>query len=96
MFKFSLSLPFSFITVSSYLRDLIIKENPNAKITIAHPGVNLNVFYPRKTEGKTKENKVMIFLRGIKYKGDEVVIQVLNRVNRVIPIKAIIVGNKKE
>jgi len=37
MFYHSLKLPFSFVTVSSYAKQIIEENNPMAKVTIAHP-----------------------------------------------------------
>jgi hypothetical protein len=36
------------MTVSSYAKKLIVENNPTAKVTIAHPGVNLSIFNPEK------------------------------------------------
>ncbi|ARM76119.1 glycosyltransferase family 4 protein [Acidianus manzaensis] len=95
-FLLSLKLPFSFVAVSNYLRQLILDNNPSAKVVVAHPGVDLNIFRPRKKHYENdKKKKVMIILRGDKYKGDEITIKTLNDINKKIPVHAIIVGRKK-
>jgi len=95
MFYFSLKLPFSFITVSSYAKQLIAENNPTAKITIAYPGVNLSIFKPGKNNSYSQKKKVMIILGGTKYKGDELALKVLQNVNKKMPIHVIFVGNKR-
>ena len=95
MFYFSLKLPFSFITVSSYAKQLIVENNPTAKITIAYPGVNLSIFKPKKNNNYSQKKKVMVILRGSKFKGDELALKVLQNVNKKIPIHVIFVGNKR-
>jgi len=95
MFYFSLKLPFSFITVSSYTKQLIAENNPTAKITIAYPGVNLSIFKPGKNNSYSQKKKVMIILGGTKYKGDELALKVLQNVNKKMPIHVIFVGNKR-
>jgi Glycosyltransferase len=95
MFYHSLKLPFSFITVSSYTKQLIVENNPSAaKVTIAHPGVDLNIFRPRRTNSRNQKGRVMVILRGSKYKGDEVALEVLKNVNKKVPIHAVFVGGK--
>ncbi|BCU68744.1 glycosyltransferase family 4 protein [Stygiolobus caldivivus] len=95
VFFLSLRLPFSFVTVSSYAKQIILENNPTAKVTLAHPGVNLNVFKPKRADGKSEgKEKVMVILRGTKFKGDEIALKVLKNVNKKIPIHAVIVGGK--
>jgi len=94
MFYHSLKLPFSFITVSSYAKQLIVENNPTAKVTIAHPGVDLNVFRPRRTNSRNQKKKVMVMLRGSRFKGDEVALEVLKNVNKKVPIHVVFVGDK--
>ena len=95
MFYFSLKLPFSFITISSYTKQLIAENNPTAKITVAYPGVNLSIFKTRKNNSYSQKKKVMIILRGSNYKGDELALKALKNVNKKIPIHVIFVGNKR-
>ena len=95
MFYQSLKLPFSFITVSSYTKRLILESNPSATITIAHPGVNLNVFRPRKESFGNKKNVIMVILRGQKQKGDNIALETLKILNRKIPIHVIFIGKKE-
>lgn len=94
MFKLSLKLPFSFVTVSSYAKQLILDNNPTARVTIAHPGVNLEVFRPRREILDDNKKRVMIILRGQKQKGDDIALEVLKTVSKKIPVHAIIVGGK--
>ncbi|MCQ4336017.1 MAG: glycosyltransferase family 4 protein [Sulfolobales archaeon] len=95
MFYHSLKLPFSFITISSYTKQLIVENNPTAKVTIAHPGVDLNIFRPRRTNSRNQKKRVMVILRGSRHKGDEVALEVLKNVNKKVPIHAVFVGGKR-
>jgi glycosyltransferase involved in cell wall biosynthesis len=94
IFKLSLKLPFSFVAVSSYVKQLILANNPTARVTIANPGVNLEIFRPKSESKESNKKKVMVILRGYEYKGDKISLEVLKIVNKKIPIHAIIVGNK--
>ena len=94
MFKLSLKLPFSFVTISSYTKQLILDNNPTARVTIANPGVNLEVFRPKRELQNDNKRRVMLILRGQKQKGDDIGLEVLKIVNKKIPIHAIIVGSK--
>jgi glycosyltransferase involved in cell wall biosynthesis len=94
MFYHSLKLPFSFITVSSYAKQLIVENNPIAKVTIAHPGVDLNIFRPRRMNSQNQKKRVMVILRGSRFKGDEVALEVLKNVNKKVPIHVVFVGGK--
>jgi len=94
MFYHSLKLPFSFITVSSYAKQLIVENNPTSKVTIAHPGVDLNIFRPRRTNTQNQKKRVMVILRGSRVKGDEVALEVLKSVNKKVPIHVVFVGGK--
>ncbi|MFP3317292.1 MAG: glycosyltransferase family 4 protein, partial [Candidatus Nanopusillus sp.] len=95
IFKLSLKLPFSFVAVSSYIKQLILDNNPTARVTIANPGVNLEIFRPKSKTKESNKKKVMVILRGSKYKGDELALKVLKNVNKKIPIHVIFVGNKR-
>jgi glycosyltransferase involved in cell wall biosynthesis len=94
IFKLSLKLPFSFVAISSYVKQLILDNNPTARITIANPGVNLEIFRPKSESKESNKKKVMVILRGYEYKGGKISLEVLKIVNKKIPIHAIIVGNK--
>ncbi|EOD42263.1 hypothetical protein Nst1_523 [Candidatus Nanobsidianus stetteri] len=94
MFKLSLKLPFSFVAVSSYVKQLILDNNSTARVTIANPGVNLEIFRPKSEPKESNKKKVMVILRGYEYKGDKISLEVLKIVNKKIPIHAIIVGSK--
>jgi len=94
MFEASLRLPFYFLTNSTYTRNLVTSYQPDAKIKVVGVGVNDQCFYPRKKkilEDMTKP-KVMVIIRGFKFKGDEVAVKVLNIVNKKLPIHAVLVG----
>ena len=95
IFKLSLKLPFSFVAVSSYIKQLILDNNPTARVTIANPGVNLEIFRPKSKTKESNKKKVMVILRGSKYKGDELALKVLKNVNKKIPIHVIFVGNRR-
>ena len=95
IFKLSLKLPFSFVAVSSYVKQLILDNNSTARVTIANPGVNLEVFRPKSEPKESSKKKVMVILRGSRYKGDELALKVLKNVNKKIPIHVIFVGNKR-
>ena len=94
MFKLSLKLPFSFVTISSYTKQLILDNNPTTRVTIANPGVNLEVFRLKRELQNDNKRRVMLILRGQKQKGDDIGLEVLKIVNKKIPIHAIIVGSK--
>ena len=96
-FQLTLRLPFHFIAISNYTRELILGENPSAKVTVVNPGVDSRIFRPRRDLldfGKGKR-KVMVMLRWGAHKGNEVAVRVLNELNKKIPIHVIIVGDKK-
>jgi len=97
LFELTLHLPFHFLAVSTYTKDLILNYNENAKISITGAGVNLNVFYPRKNKAIDSKNKhvVMIILRDMKFKGGDIAIKALNLVNKKLPIHGIIISNKR-
>jgi hypothetical protein len=94
VFISSLKLPFSFITVSSYAKQLIAENNPTAKVTIAHPGVDLNIFRPRRMNSQNQKKRVMVILRGSRFKGDEVALEVLKNVNKKVPIHVVLLETK--
>lgn len=95
MLKESLYLPLNIITGSQWLKDWV-KQNYGKDAIVSGYGINHNVFYPRP---KILDNiggvKVMGIFRGVKYKGDEDLINALNIVSEKIPnITLIMVGNK--
>jgi glycosyltransferase involved in cell wall biosynthesis len=95
MFEASLRLPFYFLTNSTYTRDLVIKCQPDAKIKVIGVGVDDKIFYPRKKKllENVKKPKVMVIIRGFRFKGDEVAVKVLNALNKKLPIHALLVGS---
>jgi len=95
LFELSLKLPFdAFLCISSYVRDLIVGVQPSARIVITGAGVDTSIFRPRKSNvmDLRDRKRIMIIVRGLKYKGDEVAIEALNIVSLRIPIHAIVVG----
>lgn len=98
LFELSLRLPFNvFLCNSSYTRELVERYNSIAKTIVTGVGVDMEVFRPRRGEaidvGKEKR-KVMVIIRGLKFKGDEVAVSALNIVSQRIPIHAILVGRR--
>ena len=95
LFEAVLRLPFHFLAISTFTRDLILEHNKSAKITVTGVGVDMNIFHPRGTR-IIDLNKpiVMAIIRGAKYKGDDVAIKALNLIGRKLPIHAVLVGNK--
>ena len=83
--------------ISNYTRELVEKVQPVAKVIVTGVGVNTVVFRPRHGEAinvSERKKKVMVIIRGLKYKGDEVAMNTLNIVSSRIPLHAIIVGNR--
>jgi len=95
VFDVTLRLPFdAFLCNSSYTKNLVLERQPNARTIITGIGVNTQVFKPcgsrlMKVKGK---GAVMIILRGLKFKGDDVSVKALNIVTQKHPIHALIVG----
>jgi len=96
-FYITLRLPFHFLTNSTYTRDVVLNQQPNAEVTTIGAGVNTEVFYPRNSQIIDISNKrvIMIMLRGLKFKGDDIAVKALNIVNRKIPIHVLIVGSAR-
>lgn len=96
LFETTLRLPFHFLADSTYLRDIIISYNKEARVTVTGLGVDLNTFYPRRSRVIDSNGKpiVMAIIRGIKYKGDDVAVRALNLVNKKQPIHVVLVGGR--
>jgi len=96
LFETTLRLPFHFLADSTYLRDIIISYNKEARVTVTGLGVDLNTFYPRRSRVIDSNGKpiVMAIIRGLKYKGDDVAVRALNLVNKKQPIHTVLVGGR--
>jgi glycosyltransferase involved in cell wall biosynthesis len=95
MFKESLYLPMNIITGSQWLKDWV-KQNYGKDAIVSGYGIDHDVFYPRP---KILDNiggvKVMGIFRGLKYKGDEDLINALSIASEKIPnITLVMIGNK--
>ena len=94
-FEAALKLPFSFLTNSTFTKDLVLSYNKNAKVTIVGVGVDLSIFHPRRgdrlvvSQGKPI---VMAIIRRLKYKGGDIALRALNLINKEQPIHAVLVG----
>jgi len=97
MFEAVLRLPFYFLANSSYTKDLILRFNRNARVTIVGAGVDLNTFYPRSTRIVDSSGKpvVMTIIREAKFKGGDIALKALNIINKKLPIHAILVGSRR-
>lgn len=92
-----LRLSFIYLANSSFTRDLVLQHNPSAKVYVSGVGVDTGVFYPRKSRivDSGMRKVVIVILRGVKFKGDDVAIKVLNELNRRISVMGLIVGNRR-
>jgi len=96
LFLRSLKLPFRFICNSNYTRHIVLHHNPFATVDVCGVGVDLNVFKPCKPLtllSGSEKRYVMTFLRGRKFKGDEIAVRTLNLLHKKMPIHALIVGS---
>ncbi len=93
-FKTTLQLPFLFLANSSYTKNIIQTYQPDANIRIVRVGVNLDVFRYKSHEIEANGRRiVMCILYPWGFKGSEIALQVINLVNKQIPIHAILVGS---
>lgn len=84
LFELTLRLPFYFLANSTYTKELVMKYQPNARVKVVGVGVDLQTFYPRKRiilNSARGRQIVMLIVRGMGYKGDDVGIKALNIVN---------------
>jgi glycosyltransferase involved in cell wall biosynthesis len=97
MFDASLRLPFHFIVNSTYTRDLVLKRQVNARITVGCVGIDHTILYPRNSAKirPTGKKVAMAIVRGGNIKGDEVMLKALNIVSKKTPIHVIVMGNEK-
>jgi glycosyltransferase involved in cell wall biosynthesis len=76
LFQLTLKLPFDyFLANSTYSKSIIESVNPAAKVLVTYVGVDTETFRPRDekiVDGKGKKT-VMVLIRGIKFKGDDVI-----------------------
>jgi len=99
LFEVTLKLPFDyFLCNSSYTENIVKKTNPTANTIVTGVGVDTSVFRPQ-YKGmiyvKDSRKKVMVIIRGQRFKGDEIAINALNLISTKVPIHAIIVGSRK-
>jgi len=94
LFQTTLRLPMYFLTNSEFTKDVVLEAQPNAKVKVVGAGVNLEVFYPRKKRIVDSRGLpvAMIIVRKEPIKQADLAIEVLNQVNKVIPVHAILVG----
>ncbi|ABW02295.1 glycosyltransferase family 4 protein [Caldivirga maquilingensis] len=98
LWDLTLRIPFNaFLAVSTYIKNLILERQYNAKILVTGAGVDINVFKPSKdklvdVKGKYK---VMTIIGSNPWKGADVAIRVLSEVSRKLPIHAILVGDRE-
>jgi len=96
MFELSLRLPFYFLTNSMYTRDLVMRHQQDAKIKVVGVGVDDETFYKRKKNllERIQKPKVMALIRAEpKHKGAEVAVKVINKLNKKLPVHAVLVGS---
>jgi len=93
-FQTTLRLPMPFIVDSTYLKELVLKEQPSAKVKVATLGVNATTFNIQ--HKKTKRSglpTISAILRGGYSKGNDILVNCLNAINSVFPIHASLVTN---
>lgn len=93
-FEATLRLPFYFLTNSCYTKNIILNIQSYARVKVVSVGVDINIFYPRSERVLHSNNRrlVMIIIRGPWYKGADTAIKVLNEINKIEPIHALIAG----
>ena len=98
LFELTLRMNFDyFLCNSNYTKSLVERYQPEARTLVTGVGVNTEVFRPRRENilSDIKDRfKVMVMLRGLKYKGDEIAIKALSLVSKKIPIHTVIVSDK--
>jgi glycosyltransferase involved in cell wall biosynthesis len=94
LFQTTLSLPMFFLTNSKYTKDIVLNAQPTARVKIVGAGVNTRIFYPRKKRVIDSGGRpiVMVFVRSEFFRGTDLAFKILNHVNKVFPIHAILVG----
>lgn len=96
-FEAAMKLPFCFLANSNFTKEIVLKLQPDAKVHVANVGVDTSVFYPlgRNVVSDVRRPKVMAMIRGQHAKGDDILIEVLNRVNRRTPIHVLLIGSSR-
>ena len=94
LFRDTLNLPMYFLTNSKYTQEIVLEIQPKARSKIIGAGVNTEVFYPRKKEAISSDGRpvVMIMARKEPFKRTDLAIESLNKVNKITPIHAVMVG----
>jgi glycosyltransferase involved in cell wall biosynthesis len=94
VFQTTLRLPMYFLTNSEFTKEVVLEVQPNAKVKVVGAGVNLEVFYPRKKRVIDSHGVpiVAVIVRKEPIKQASLAIEVLNQVNKVVPIHAILIG----
>ena len=94
-FEATMKLPFCFLANSNFTKELILRLQPKAQVHVTNVGVDTKVFYPRGHDrvADVKRTKIMAIIKEGYFKGGDIAIDVLNHVNRDIPIHALLVGS---
>jgi glycosyltransferase involved in cell wall biosynthesis len=97
LFQATLKLPFVFLANSNYAKEIVLSQQPGAKIRVANVGVDSDFFCPAKLKVTSAVQKpiVMGILQGLYFKGDDALVEVLNQVNREVQIEAFLVGTRE-
>jgi glycosyltransferase involved in cell wall biosynthesis len=95
LFRTVLRAPLSFLSISSYITELIRSENPSARIYYIGNGIDSEAFYPRKVD-KGSELTVSAILRRASFKGPDIAVQALNMAYRRVKFRALLVSEFSE
>jgi len=95
LFRTVLRAPLSFLSISSYVTELIRSENPSARIYYIGDGIDPEAFYPRKVD-KGSELTVSVILRRLNYKNPDIAVQTLNMAYRRVKFRALLVSEFSE
>ncbi|ADL19072.1 Predicted glycosyltransferase [Acidilobus saccharovorans 345-15] len=95
LFKAVLRAPLGFLSISSYITEIIKSENPSAKIYYIGNGVDLDTFYPRKVT-RGDEPLVSVILRRPRFKGSDIAVESLNLAAMRTTFKAIVISEFPE
>jgi glycosyltransferase involved in cell wall biosynthesis len=93
--KLTYFFPMKKLVVSKWLQTLIKQMTGQDPFYVGN-GVDKTVFYARKVKSQTSQRTVVALIRGVSWKGDQILINALNTVAKKMPdIKLIAVGSKK-
>jgi glycosyltransferase involved in cell wall biosynthesis len=95
LFRTVLRAPLSFLSISSYITELIRSENPSARIYYIGDGIDSEAFYPRKVD-KGSELTVSVILRRASFKGPDIAVQALNMAYRRVKFRALLISEFSE